>query len=138
MKNHPAICALFVLAAAYDGLLGLLFLFASDAVFRWANVTPPNHPGYVQFSAALLIVFAIMFAAIARNPLKNRDLIPYGILLKISYCGVVSFHWLTNGVPGMWKPFCVFDLVFLALFVWAWIALGRRETGNQPVSQAVR
>jgi hypothetical protein len=123
MTAKRAIPLLFILAAVYDGLLGAAFLFASASLFTWFGVTPPNHVGYVQFPAALLIVFAVMFAAIAVNPVRNRNLIPYGVLLKVSYCGVVLFHWLTSGLPGMWKPFCIFDLGFLALFVWAWAVL---------------
>ncbi len=117
------ISAMFVLAALYDGLFGLVGLFFGSALFGAFGVTPPNHWGYVQFPGALLVVFAIMFAAIAADPVKNRNLIPYGILLKVSYCGVVLFHWLTSDVPFMWKPFCVADLIFLLLFVWAWSAL---------------
>jgi hypothetical protein len=123
MKARRAIPVLFVVAALYDGLLGLAFLFASGPVFQWAGVTPPNHPGYAQFPAALLVIFAIMFLAIAMDPVRNRNLLPYGVLLKLSYCGVTSFHWLTAGIPSMWKPFCLFDLVFLAAFAWAWAVL---------------
>ena len=79
---------------------------------------------------ALLIVFAVMFMAIAVNPVKNRNLISYGILLKLSYCGVVLFHWFTAGLPGMWKPFCVADLIFLLLFAWAWTVLGKETRQN--------
>ena len=130
MRTKRVITALFVVSAAYDGLLGTAFLFASGSLFKWFGVTPPNHPGYVQFPAALLIVFAVMFMAIAMNPVRNRNLIPYGILLKVSYCGVVSFHWLTAGLPGMWKPFCVFDLFFLIAFTWAWAVLREEKTQN--------
>ncbi len=117
------ISAMFVLAALYDGLFGLVGLFFGGALFGWFGVPPPNHWGYVQFPGALLVVFAIMFAAVAADPVRNRNLIPYGILLKVSYCGVVLFYWLTSDVPFMWKPFCVADLVFLFLFAWAWSAL---------------
>lgn len=130
MKARRFISGLFVVAALYDGLLGIAFLLGGDAMFNRFAVTPPNHPGYVQFPAALLIVFAIMFAAIAVSPTRNRNLIPYGILLKISYCGVVLFHWLTAGIPAMWKPFCIFDVVFLVLFAWAWTVLGRGRTAS--------
>lgn len=125
MKTGKAIPVLFFIAALYDGVLGAVFLVAGGAVFAWQEVTPPNHMGYVQFPAALLLVFAMMFAAIARDPRANRNLIPYGMWLKVCYCGVVLYYWLTTGIPDMWKPFCVFDLVFLALFAWAWTALGR-------------
>ncbi len=118
------ISLLFAIAAAYDGLLGLLGLFGTDWFFRTVGVTPPNHPGYVQFPAALLVVFALMFLAVARNPAKNRDLIPYGMLLKVSYAGVVIYYWLTAGLPWVWKPFAVADIVFFALFAWAYTRLG--------------
>lgn len=120
---------LFYISAIYDGLLGIVFLFGGHAVFQWSGVTPPNHLGYVQFPAALLIVFAVMFTVIAVNPSKNGHLIPYGILLKLSYCGVVLFHWIDSGIPYMWKPFCLADLVFLILFAWAWTLL-RKETAR--------
>ena len=131
MKTKASIKVLFIVAAVYDGVLGAAFLFASGALFEWFSVTPPNHPGYVQFPAALLIVFAVMYMAIAMNPVRNRNLIPYGILLKVSYCGVVLFHWLTAGIPGMWKPFCLFDLVFLILFIRAWAMLRGEKTQNE-------
>ena len=123
MRSKRAIQALFFVAAAYDGVLGAVFLFASGPLFEWVAVTPPNRPGYVHFSAALLIVFAVMFTAVALHPVKNRCLIPYGILLKVSYCSVVIFHWVTAGVPNMWKPFCIADLVFMILFTWALAAI---------------
>ncbi len=123
MKN--LIKLLFIIAALYDGILGIIFLFAAGRVFEAYGTTPPNHPGYVQFPAALLLIFAIMFAAIARDPVNNRRLIPYGILLKLSYCGTVLRHWFGGGVPDMWKPFVIFDLVFLILFVLAFATLGK-------------
>lgn len=114
---------LFVVAALYDGILGIAFLVAAPALFEWVGVTPPNHYGYVQFPAALLIVFALMFLAIARDPVANLSLVPFGILLKVSYCAVVFYHWFTTGVPFIWKPFAIADLVFLVAFIWAYSAL---------------
>jgi hypothetical protein len=118
---------LFLVAALYDGLLGLAFLVAAEWIFQAAKVTPPNHFGYVQFPGAILIVFGIMFAAIAWRPRENRNLIPYGILLKVSYCGVAGYHWLTRGIPNLWKPFAAIDLVFLVLFLLAYFSLGQPE-----------
>lgn len=74
------ISGVFVLAAVYDGLLGLIGLFAGGSLYGWFGATPPNHWGYVQFPSALLVVFAIMFAAVAADPGTYRVLIPYGIL----------------------------------------------------------
>jgi hypothetical protein len=117
MNKTLAVKLLFYLAAAYDGILGILFLASPMSVFEHFEVTPPNHAGYVQFPAMLLIVFAILFFNIARNPVANRNLILYGILLKVSYCLVVFTYWFTDGIPIIWKPFAICDLVFIVLFI---------------------
>jgi hypothetical protein len=124
MKASRSIEILFLIAALYDGGLGAAFLLVPGLVFRMGNVTPPNHWAYVQFPAALLLIFAMMFVAIARNPIKNKDLVIYGFLLKLSYCGVVFGYWLTEGIPDLWKPFAVIDLVTAALFVWSYKVIG--------------
>jgi len=121
VKNDRLVSTLFTVAGLYEGILGVAFLVAPAALFDRFGVTPPNHFGYVQFPAALLIVFAVMFFAVAIDPRGNRNLIPYGILLKASYCGLVFAYWLAQGIPDMWKPFAVADLAFAVLFFWAWL-----------------
>lgn len=123
MKTKMQISILFIIAAIYDGVLGILFLFAANTIFQLYQVTPPNHLGYVQFPGALLVVFALMFLAVAINPVRNKNLIPYGILLKVSYCAIVFYHWFTAGIPSMWKPFAILDLIFMILFVWTYLVL---------------
>jgi hypothetical protein len=86
----------------------------------------------VQFPALLLIVFGAMFLRISRDPVRHRDLIPYGIGLKAAYSGTVFWYQLTTGVPFMWVPFAWLDVAFLAAFVIAW--LGLRHT--RPLGQA--
>src|SRR3989338_10962109 len=91
---------LFTVAGLYDSILGILFLITPVKLFNAANVVLPNHIGYVQFPAMLLVVFGIMFLNIARNPRANKNLILYGILLKFSYCAVVFPHWLNGNMPS--------------------------------------
>jgi hypothetical protein len=110
---------LFYLSALYDGVLGLAFVFFWPWVFQFFDVTPPNHGGYVQFPALLLIIFGFLFLRIARDPDANRELITYGIGLKAAYSGLVFWYQLTAGVPAMWVPFAWLDLLFLGLFVMA-------------------
>jgi len=125
MKQTVWIRILFAVAALYDGLLGLLFLVAPLYPYQLFDVTPPNHVGYVQFPAALLVIFALMFARVALDPARHRELIPYGILLKVAYCGVSAWHWITAGIPDMWKPLTFVDLAMGLLFLWAYLALRR-------------
>lgn len=125
MSQLPTVRLLFILAGLYDGLLGLAFLFFAPAVFDYFGVTPPNHFGYVRFPAMLLLVFALMFFAVAADPKRNRNLIPYGILLKVSYCSAVGWYWFRDpAFPWMWQPFFFFDLLFLVAFVWAFRKIG--------------
>jgi hypothetical protein len=126
MKNDRFIKALFWIAALYDGALGAAFLLAPVAVYHLADVAPPNHWAYVQFPAALLLIFALMFLMIAIQPVENRRLIPYGILLKVAYCAIAFWYWFAEGIPGLWKPFAVADLVMGILFFWSFRQLGVR------------
>jgi hypothetical protein len=114
---------LFVFAAVYDGGLGGVFLLTPTWPFRVNGVTEPNHLAYVQFPGALLMIFALMFLTVARDPARFRHLIPFGILLKIAYCGLAFEYWFMEGIPGMWKIFAVVDLVLGVTFVWAYAAL---------------
>jgi hypothetical protein len=123
--NTRPVRILFSAAAIYDGVLGIGFLLFQEEIFRVFAVAPPNHMGYVQFPAAVILVFALMFIAVARRPHTNRNLIPYSILFKLAYSGVVFWHWAFGAVPSLWKPFAVADLLFAALFAWAYAALGK-------------
>jgi len=125
MKKTMLIRGLFLLAAVFESVLGLAFLSAPESIFEKFNVTPPNHWGYIQFPAAVLLIFAWMFLFVALRPTARRHLIPYGVLLKLSFAGVVFSHWIADGVPGLWKPLAIIDLATAALFAWAYVALVR-------------
>lgn len=111
---------LFWLAGIYDALLGGAFLFFGEDIFRMTRVTPPNHIGYIQFPSLLLIIFGIMFFRIAMDPVKNREMILYGVALKVSYSGVAFWHNLHGGIPAMWLPWAWADIAFLIFFLIAW------------------
>jgi hypothetical protein len=117
------IAPLFWIAAIYDGVLGVLFLAAPSWMFTQLIVPPPNHMAYVQFPAALLIIFALIFSRIAQDSIAHRGQIVYGILLKVAYCGLAFYYWFTTDIPWIWKPFAWIDLVMGVLFVVAYFAL---------------
>jgi hypothetical protein len=110
----------FWVGFVYDLILGIAFIVAVPQVFAAADLTPPNHFGYLQFPAGLLLVFALMFLAIARNPMANRNLISYGVLQKLAFCAVAFIHWALGNLPWIWKPFAVIDVVFMVLFYLAY------------------
>ena len=133
MTSTRAISVLYWLVALYDGILGAAFLLAPGEVYRMAGITPPNHWAYVQFPAALLVIFSLMFVAIARNPVPNRNLVIFGILLKVAYCSLAFWYWFADGIPTIWKPFAVIDLITALLFVWCYRALATPIASNRRI-----
>jgi hypothetical protein len=111
---------LFAIAGLYDFIIGILFLFFGRQLFETAGVPQPNHWGYIQFGSLLLVTFGIMFFAVAYDPVANRNLIPYGMLLKLSYTGLVTYYWVTTDCPLLFKPFAIIDAVMFVLFLVAY------------------
>src|SRR5262245_61841590 len=95
----PMVRLLFVVAGAYDFLIGLAFLCFGPQLFDATGVPHPNHWAYAQFGSLMLVVFGAMFFAVAHDPVGNRNLIPYGMLLKLSYVGLVAYYWVTTDCP---------------------------------------
>ena len=116
---------LLVVCGIYDGVLGLVALLLPATVFRLAGVTPPNHMGYVQFPALLLLIFAVMFFRAAADPVARRETIVYGMALKLSYFGLVFYYRINGGVPELWIPCALADIVFFGLFIVAWKQVSR-------------
>ena len=108
---------LFVVAALYDLVLGALFLLRYPAIYGRFGIELPNHPGYIQFAAAVVTIFGIGFWYVSRAPERNRDIIKLGILLKLSYATVVLGWSMRGQMPAMWVPFAWIDLAFMVAFI---------------------
>jgi hypothetical protein len=132
MKTLLPVRVLFWIAAAYEMILGLAFIVAGPAIFSALAITPPNHWGYLHFSAGLLVVFGFMFYQIARDPVAHHELIPYGILLKICYVATVAWYWYDGDVPPIWKVFALLDLGFALLFFWSMIPIEAAVAPAKP------
>lgn len=107
----------FLIAALYDFILGVTFLFFFTHIYAYYAIELPNHAGYVQFPALLLMIFGYMFAKVSQEPQANRGLIIYGVMLKAAYCSVVFGNLWFGTIPFMWVPWACIDLVFLIAFI---------------------
>ena len=119
---------LFMIAALYDIVLGITLGLAFKPIMTRFGIVLPNHDAYVQLPAALVTIFGIAFALIAAAPRERRDLILLGILMKISYSGIVLGHAAAGNMPGMWTWFAWADLAFAIAFAAAWRALAASHT----------
>ena len=118
--SPSAVRLLFLIAGLYDSVIGFAFLFFGPQIFDAAGVPPPNHWGYIQFGSLLVLVFGLMFYAVAYDPAANRNLMPYGMLLKLCYTGLVAYYWVTTDCPMLFKPFAVIDGAMFVLFLLAY------------------
>ena len=121
--NTSGIKILFWISALYDFVIGAAFLFMGSTLFEQFEVPPPSHFGYIHFCCLMLMIFGCMFAMVAINPHTNRNLIPFGVLLKAAYVGVVGYYWFNGGVPWVFQPFLFIDAVMLIGFIWAYNTL---------------
>jgi hypothetical protein len=110
----------FGVSAVYDAAVALLFLLFGLSIYDSFGIERPNHDGYLQFPALLIMIFSAMYWRIATDPVRFRDLMPYGIGLKISFSAVVLYHWFFGNIPPMWMPFAWLDVAFTVIFLRAW------------------
>jgi hypothetical protein len=115
-----AIKAVFTVAAVYDFVLGAVFGLFYRPIYQYAGSVLPNHPGYVQLPALLIMTFGVGFWMVAANPERNAAIIPLGILMKASFCLVVFGHLLFGRSIPFYIPFAVIDLIFAVLFLAAY------------------
>lgn len=120
---------LFLTAAIYDLVLGVVFGLGFRPIYSRFGIELPNHDAYVQLPAALIAVFGVGFWFVARDPVRHRGIVTLGVLLKLSFAGIVLAHRFTDGIPDLWVPFAVCDLLFAVAFLAALPAIPERRPG---------
>ena len=89
----------FWVVGVYDILLGGAFLFFYKAIYGFFNITLANHPGYVYLPAIFIVAGGVGEFLIARNPLRNADLVVVRLLMKLSFAVIVFYYFFKQGVP---------------------------------------
>ncbi|MFA5260636.1 MAG: hypothetical protein WC450_05345 [Candidatus Omnitrophota bacterium] len=85
----------------YDVLLGGAFVLFFEEIYKALHITLPNHPGYIYVPAMFLVSGGIGEFLIARNPLRNVDLVVVRLLMKASFAGAVLYCYVRYGVPAI-------------------------------------
>jgi hypothetical protein len=107
--------AIFFMCAVFYVFYTVLFTFFAQSFFKYANVVPPNHWGYVHFIGATSFIFALMSFKIAKDPVKEIALMPYPILYKMFYSLVVFANKIIYGVPQVWVTMGIISSIFTVI-----------------------
>ncbi|MFH1316837.1 MAG: hypothetical protein ABII01_04925 [Candidatus Woesearchaeota archaeon] len=109
---------LFLIAAIYDLVLGILFFLYYNQIFKLFDITRPIYPMYLQLSAAFVIAMGVGYFFIYLNMYRNIDLVKLGIVYKIVYSGLTSYFYFNNKADALFLWFAIIDVIFLVFFVW--------------------
>lgn len=101
----------FFTMGVYDVLLGLAFALFFRGIYRALGIELPNHPGYIFVPALFLVSGGVGEFLIARDPLKNTDLVIVRTLMKMSYATAVFYCHFRYGVPLIFTGIAVVSLV---------------------------
>ena len=122
--------ALFLIAAIYDFILGIVFIFFYESAFKLMGISEalPEFGGYLSLIGAFLFVIGVAYYLIYRGDLKlNRDLIMVGALYKLSYCLVSFVYFAIGQIPHIifLGLFGVIDFIMFVLMAECFIFLGK-------------
>ena len=127
---------LFGVAAVYDTVLGVIFLFFGRWAFDVLDIAD-KYPegGFLHLIGAFVLVLGVAYWFIFFGDLwRNRDLIAVGTLYKLAYTAVGVFITLTAEAPHalfIWG-FGVADAVFFVLMAECWLHLYRHRPHMVP------
>jgi len=123
--------SLFIIAAIYDVLLGIIFMFFAAPAFAALGISDklPAIRGYLTLLGAFVLVIGIGYFLIARGDLRrNADLILVGTLYKLAYAGTAFYYWSQGGLPhvAFGALFGVADAVFFILMAECYWSLEKK------------
>ncbi len=108
----------FVVAAWYDLILGIAFLFLYAPIYAALGIRMPESTAYLQTAAAFVAVQGLGYLLVARNMERNVDIVWMGVVYKAAYAAVSLYHTQQRTLPhAVFAVFGLADIGFLALFV---------------------
>lgn len=108
----------FLVAAAYDMIIGAVFFFAWAPIFDSLDIAPPGNLSYLHITTAYVFVQGLGYWFVSRNIVRNLDLVRLGIVYKAFYIGIAAYYLAIGQLlHAVFAWFAVFDVIFLVLFV---------------------
>jgi hypothetical protein len=108
----------FLIAALYDGLLGLAFFFLYNPLFSMFDITLPNNTSYIHLTAAFVFVQGVGYWFVFQDPEGNHGIVKLGIVYKGVFALLAAYYWAIGQLlHPIFALFGILDVLFLIGFV---------------------
>jgi hypothetical protein len=115
------------LAAGIVGLLEVVPLYFYESTLNRTQPPAVTHPEFYYGFIGVTVAWQVAFLVISRDPLRFRPLMPVSWIEKLLYPCAVGILYSTGRTRVEMVPAAMLDLVWLALFVAAWIRTRVRD-----------
>ena len=100
-----------------------MLIFFYKSIYATLCITLPNHPGYIFVPALFIVCGGVGEFLIAKNPLRNVDLVVVRLLMKLSFTMTVLYCYFTMGIPTIFLLISILSIIGviknLAFLKWA-------------------
>lgn len=108
----------FLIAAAYDLILGVSFYLLYQNVYAMFNIPLPETEAYLQLNAAFVFAQGILYWFVYRNIKRNVDIVKVAVVYKLAYAWVALYNWAIGELPhSIFAVFGLIDIVFIVFFI---------------------
>jgi hypothetical protein len=110
----------FFIAALYGIVVTLPFFFIEERL-NLEYPPPINHPEYFYSFAGIVIVFQLLFLAIAWSPARYRPVMLFCVLEKLSLVPAFAILFPQGRFPMNWIAPLTIDIILGVLFAVAYV-----------------
>lgn len=107
---------LFLVAAAWNFLMGFSLLFGEGAMRALTGVGTPFDPLGKQLFASLVLVFGLGYYIVSRDVSRNEGIVLLGIFGKVLVIALFSIHAALGDISFILAAPTIVDLLFALLF----------------------
>lgn len=115
------------LAAGVIGLIEIVPLYFYEATLNRTQPPPITHPEFYYGFLGVTLAWQVAFLVVARDPLRFRPIMPVTWIEKLLYPCAIGVLYSLGRVRSEMVPAAMLDLVWLALFVVAWVRTRAKE-----------
>ena len=112
---------LVYLIAGIVGLLEIVPLYFYESTLNRTQPPAITHPEFYYGFLGVALAWQVAFLVISRDPLRFRPLMPVSWIEKLLYPVAVGWLHSAGRIGPQMLPAATLDLLWLALFVVAWI-----------------